>query len=206
MNRRSHLVHALSVGAASALGLLALPAQAQVTLAGVKFDPEVTVAGQKLQLNGAGVRFRLVFKVYAAGFYTPTKVTTNEAAIRASGVKRMQLVALRDVSGDEFGKLFSRSMEANANREEFSKSIAGVIRMGQIFADARNFKQNDIILLDYIPGTGTVISHRGKQMGEPIKESEFNNLLLKIWFGPKPVDEPLRQALLGGQSTANTNL
>ena len=97
-------------------------------------------------------------------------------------------------------------MEANSTREEFAKSIGNVVRMGQIFADARNFNEKDVILVDYVPGTGTVVSHKGKQMGEPFKEPEFNSLMMKIWFGPKPADEALRVALLGGQSTANTNL
>ncbi len=208
LTRRTHIQHGLALaGAATAgLGLIAQPALAQSTLAGVTFDKEVTVGGQKLQLNGAGVRFKVIFKVYAAALYTPTKVTTNEAVIRATGARRLHLVALRDVGGDEFGKLFTRSMEANASREEFAKSITNVIRMGQIFADARSFKEKDVILVDNVPGIGTVISHRGKQMGDAFKEPEFASLMMKIWFGPKPADEPLRQALLGGQSSANTNL
>ncbi len=182
------------------------PAAAQATIAGIKFEPEVTVGGQKLVLSGAGVRFRVVFKVYAAALYTPTKITRNEEAIRTTQPKRLHMVALRNVGGDEFGKLFTRGMEANASREEFAKSVSSVIRMGQVFADAREFKQGDVILIDYIPGTGTVVSHRGKQMGDAFKEPEFHSLLMKIWFGPKPVDDALRVALLGGQSSANTNV
>ena len=202
MNRRIPLTAGLCLAATG----FSSTANAQAAFAGVKFDAEATVAGQKLQLNGAGVRFRAIFKVYAAALYTPAKITTNEAAIRISGPRRLHMIALRNVKGDDFGKLFTNSMEANASREEFAKSISNVVRMGQIFADARNFNEKDVILVDYVPGTGTVVSHKGKQMGEPFKEPEFNSLMMKIWFGPKPADEPLRVALLGGQSTANTNL
>jgi hypothetical protein len=191
--------------AVSVMGLLAGNALAQTTVAGVKYEPEISLGGQKLQLNGAGVRYRAVFKVYAAALYTPAKVTKNEEAIKATA-SRMHLVALRDVGGDEFGKLFTRSMEANASKEEFSKSINSVIRMGQIFAEAKQLSKGDVILLDYVPGTGTTISHKGKQMGDAFKEPEFHSLMMKIWFGPKPVDEALRGALLGGQTTANTNV
>jgi Chalcone isomerase-like len=191
--------------AVSVMGLVAGNALAQTTVAGVKYEPEINVGGQKLQLNGAGVRYRAVFKVYAAALYTPAKVTKNEEAIKATA-SRMHLVALRDVGGDEFGKLFTRSMEANASKEEFSKSINSVIRMGQIFAEAKQFSKGDVILLDYVPGTGTTITHKGKQLGDAFKEPEFHSLMMKIWFGPKPVDEALRGALLGGQTTANTNV
>ena len=44
-----------------------------VELAGVQFPQQVNVAGKPLQLNGAGVRYKAVFKVYAAGLYVPAK-------------------------------------------------------------------------------------------------------------------------------------
>ncbi len=189
-----------------ALGMAAASAGAQTTIAGIKYEPEVSLGGQKLLLNGAGVRFRAVFKVYAAGLYTPGKITENEDVIKTSTASRLHLVALRDVGGEEFGKLFVRGMEANATREEFAKSISSVVRMGQIFSDAKLFKQGDVILMDYVPGTGTVISHKGKPLGDAFKEADFHSLLMKIWFGPKPADEALRGALLGQKTSANSNV
>lgn len=61
--------------AVSVMGLVAGNALAQTTVAGVKYEPEISLGGQKLQLNGAGVRYRAVFKVYAAALYTPAKIT-----------------------------------------------------------------------------------------------------------------------------------
>ena len=132
-----------------------------------------------------------------------SNVGADEQTFTAS---RLHLVALRDVGGEEFGKLFVRGMEANATREEFAKSISSVVRMGQIFSDAKLFKQGDVILMDYVPGTGTVISHKGKPLGDAFKEADFHSLLMKIWFGPKPADEALRGALLGQKTSANSNV
>jgi hypothetical protein len=179
---------------------------AQTKLAEVVFPSEVTLGGQKLLLNGYGMRFRFGFRVYAAALYTPTKLAKNEDVIKPMVAKRLQLVAQRDVKGDEFGKLFTRAMEDNITKEEFSKIINGVIRMGNIFAEAKQFTKGDVILLDVVPGTGLVINFRGKQQGEPIKEPEFASNFFKIWFGPKPADEQLRRALLGEQTSANTNI
>lgn len=205
MNRQRFLkLSAGWVGMVAGFSMNAI-AQVQTSLAGVKFEPEITVSGQKLQLNGTGVRIRAIFRVYAAGLYSQTKMTKNEDVLKPS-LKRLHMVALRDVKGDEFGKLFTRAMEDNATREEFAKSINSVIRMGQIFADAKQFAKGDVITNDFIPGTGLVISHKGKPLGEPFKEPEFQSLLLKVWFGPKPVDNELRKALLGEQTTANTNI
>jgi hypothetical protein len=202
MKRKQFLV-ATAAGVTGLLG--GLPAWAQVKLADANFPGDATVAGQKLLLNGAGVRFRFGLKIYAAALYVPAKVSKNDDVIKAP-VKRMQLIAMRDIKSDDFGKLFSRAMEDNAPKEEFSKLVPGVLRLGAIFSEAKQFARGDVINLDYLPGTGTVINFRGKSQGEPIKEPEFNQLLMKIWFGSKPVDESLRKALLGEQSTANTNI
>ncbi len=201
MNRKLFL----NLCSAAFVACATLTAQAQTTMAGTKFDQEITVSGQKLQLNGTGVRIKAIFRVYVAALYMPTKVSKNEEVLKP-GIKRLHLVALRDVKGDEFGKLFTRAMEDNASREEFSKSINSVIRMGQIFADAKQFAKGDAIVLDFVPGTGLVVLHKGKPLGDAFKEAEFQSLMLKIWFGPKPADNELRKALLGEQSTANTNI
>ena len=157
-------------------------------------------------LNGYGVRFRFGFRVYTAALYTPTKLTKNEEVIRPTVTKRLHLVAQRDVKGDDFGKLFSRGMEENMSKEDFSKIVNGVIRMGNIFAEAKQFSKGDVILIDMIPGTGLVTTFRGKQQGEPIKEPEFSQAMMQIWFGKKPADDQLRKALLGESTSANTNI
>ena len=187
---------------AALLVALAAPASAQVTLAGAKFDPEVTLGGQKLALNGAGIRYKAVFKVYAVALYMPKKTAKIDDVLDAKVTKRLQLVALRDVGGDEFGKLFARAIEENATREEFAKSINAVVRMGQIFADQKQFTKGDVVLIDYVPGTGLAISAKGKQL-EVFKEPQFSSIMYKIWFGPHPPDTSLQKALLGEQNYTN---
>jgi Chalcone isomerase-like len=201
--RKNFLTHCLALASA---GLLPARAWAQTKLADVIFPNETTLGGQKLILNGFGMRFRLGFRVYAAALYTPTKLSKNEDVIKPSVAKRLHLVAQRDVKSEELGRLFSRGMEENMAKEDFSKIINGVMRMSTIFSDAKQFTKGDTILLDWVPSTGLAISYRGRQQGEPIKEAEFSENFYKIWFGTKPADEPLRRALLGEQSSANTNV
>jgi hypothetical protein len=203
LSRQNFLIAALASGSAAFVSPLAW---AQSKLAELILPNEIMLGEQKLLLNGYGMRFRFGFRVYAAALYTPTKLTKNEDVIKPTVPKRMQLVPQRDLRGDEFGKLFTRAIEENMTKEDFSKIINGVLRMGNIFAEARQFAKGDAIILDFLPGTGLVITFRGKQQGEPIKEPEFSQAMMQIWFGKRPADEPLRVALLGGQSTANTNI
>jgi Chalcone isomerase-like len=188
------------------LGLLPAVAWAQTKIADVIYPNEIMLGAQKLLLNGYGMRFRFGFRVYAAALYTPTKLTKNEDVIKPNIAKRMHMVAQRDVKGEDFGKLFARGIEENMAKEDFAKIINGVLRMSTIFAEAKQFAKGEVILIDVIPGTGMVVTFRGKQQGEPIKEPEFSQALMQIWFGRKPADEALRIALLGGQSSANTNV
>jgi hypothetical protein len=188
------------LSAATAAFMLLPPAFAQtqgVELAGVKYEPTAQVANTRLQLNGAGVRYKLVIKVYTAGLYLQGKAATPEAVLAASGPKRLQITMLRDIDGNELGKLFTRGMQDNASREEFAKSIPGTIKMGEIFATRRKLAAGESFAVDWVPGTGTVISVNGKTAAEPIKEPEFFSALMHIWLGKSPADAQLKDALLG---------
>jgi hypothetical protein len=50
---------------------LACSAQAAIDVNGIKFEDLAKVGGKELKLNGAGMRTKLVIKVYAAGLYLP---------------------------------------------------------------------------------------------------------------------------------------
>lgn len=168
---------------------------------GVKYDNVVTLANTKLQLNGAGVRYKFV-KVYTAGLYLTGKSATPEAVLAATGPRRMHIVMLREINADELGRLFTKGMEQNASREEFSKVIPGVIKMGEIFAARRKLASGDYFSIDYVPGVGSSIVVNGKPASEPIKEPEFFNALMKIWLGKSPADANLKEALLGKSAAA----
>jgi hypothetical protein len=179
--------------------LLAAPATHAATVdhAGVKLEDLATVAGSPLVLNGAGIRYKAVFKVYVAGLYLGQKADTPEAVLAMAGPKRISITMLRDIDSAELGKLFSRGMEDNMDRSAFSRLIPGVLRMSQVFSDHKNLKEGDSFLVDWVPGTGAVLTIKGKVEGAPFKEPEFFNALLRIWLGPKPADWMLKDALLG---------
>jgi len=64
---------------------------------GQKFEPTVALGGQTLTLNGAGLRKRAIFKVYAAGLYVGKKSTDAAAIVNDKGPRRVSLRMLRDV-------------------------------------------------------------------------------------------------------------
>lgn len=201
-NAMLHLVPMLRAAALS-FGILLFPAlalSATIEVSGVKLEDRLVVGGSNLQLNGAGVRYKAVFKVYTAGLYLSEKASTTEAVMAASGPKRMTITMLRDIDSAELGKLFSRGMEDNMDRRAFSRLIPGVLRMSQVFSDHKRLQTGDTFQIDWIPGTGTVLTIKGKVEGDPFVEPEFFNALMRIWLGPKPADWQLKDALLGKAS------
>lgn len=214
MQRRTLLATPVLCGLAAALGMLGevgaaqaqvpapLPAASSATAAGVEvsgiyYPTQVQVAGSTLQLNGAGVRYKFVFKVYTAGLYLAGHATTPAAVDAAAGPKHLHVVMLREINANELGKLFTRGMQDNAPRETFSRSIPGTLRMADIFSTRKKLVAGDSFSVDWVPGAGTVVMVNGEPQGAPIKEPEFFNALLSIWLGPNPADSQLKDALLG---------
>ena len=193
---RTYVAPSWLLSAALALGASTGAAQV-VEVSGVKLEPRISVAGKPLQLNGAGVRYRAVFRVYTAGLYLEQKADTTEAVMAQGGPKRMTITMLRDIDSGELGKLFARGMEDNMDRKQFSRLIPGVMRMSQVFTDHKQLKTGETFVLDWIPGTGTVLTVKGQVEGEPFREPEFFEALMRIWLGPKPADWQLKDALLG---------
>lgn len=169
-----------------------------VEVANVKYEPTLDLAGQKLVLNGAGIRYKFVVKVYTAGLYLTHKAGTTPEVLAAPGPKRIHIQMLRDIDGNELGKLFTKGMEANSPRDEFIKCINGVLKLSEVFASRKQLNSGDSFSVDYVPGIGSTLLLNGKPlMTEPIKEPEFFTALLRIWLGDKPADDSLKDALLG---------
>jgi len=191
------LFHALAAGLIALCA--ATGAGAAQDINGVKVEDNITVAGTKLQLNGAGIRYKAIFKVYVGELHTTQKVTSLEELVAAPGPKRLSMTFLREIEAGPFGKLLTRGVEDNVPKNEMSKLVPGLIRMGDIFTVNKALMPGDVIHLDWIPGTGMVITAKGKVQGEPFKEPEFFKAIMSIWFGPSPADFKLKEAMLGGK-------
>jgi|SRR5450830_95648 len=189
-----HLV--LALGATLfAFNALAAP----VEIHGVKLEDTAQVHGTQLQLNGAGTRYKFVVKVYVAGLYLAKKVNTPDEVISQPGPKRLSITMVRDVDANEFGKLLTRGIEDNMGKAAISKLIPGLLRMGKIFFDHKKLVVGDNFTIDWVPGSGTVITVKDVVQGEPFQEPEFFKALMMIWLGSSPADYKLKEALLGGK-------
>ncbi|MCZ2405575.1 MAG: chalcone isomerase family protein [Burkholderiales bacterium] len=172
-------------------------AHAAVEIAGVKVEDTITVGGTKLQLNGAGIRYKGPFKVYVGDLYTTRPVKSLDELIAAPGPKRLSMTFVREINSGEFGKLLTRGIEDNVSRQELSKIIPGMIKMGDIFAANKSFVPGDVCALEWDPAKGLSIWAKGKLQSEPFQDPAFFRALMSIWFGQSPADWKLKEELLG---------
>ncbi len=195
MNRRNIIKRLMA--AAFLAGSFSLPVFAAVEVAGVKFDDTLNVAGKELKLNGAGLRTKIIFKVYAAGLYLTEKKNSVPDVLASQGPRRVSITMLREVSSEDFGKAFLEGLNNNTDKNERSKIASQTMKFGEVFAQIQTLKKGDQMLLDWTPGEGTQCYLNGKKIGELMPDVAFYNAVLRIWLGDHPVDSSLKPALLG---------
>jgi hypothetical protein len=178
-------------------GLALLTAGAAMTaeVGGIALEDRTTVGGQELVLNGAGIRTRVIFKVYVASLYLPQQAGDVQGVL-AESPRRIQLNLLRTLSADQLAEALSDGLaEANAPAD-----LAAVKpQADQLLAIMKAFKEireKDVVTLDFVDGA-TKVGWNGEVKGT-IPGAAFNQALTKIWLGDKPVQADLKKALLGG--------
>ncbi len=184
-------------GLAMALvGVVAFSAQAAVELEGVQLDDTATVAGTRLVLNGAGVRKRGYFKTDVTALYLPERRNSADAVYKTNGVRRLVLVLLRDIPSATISRYFVGDFKQVATDAEFKQVINEVGQMGQIYGNLSRVSKGDVVVIDWIPGSGMNATINGKSMGSPIKSDLFFEIYMRMYLSPSVPDE-FRNALLG---------
>jgi hypothetical protein len=198
MNRIQFVRLALAA-ALSGLAAVAGNAVAQtVEVEGVKFEPTVQVGGTALQLNGAGVRTRAIFKVYAAGLYVPQKANSAAALLAQKGPRRMVIAMLRNVDADSFSGALNDGLKANLSEAQVAGFKTQIDALNANLKAVGEAKKGDLIHFEFTPEAGTRVLVNGQPRGSAIPGEEFFAAVLRIWLGDKPVDGALKKGLVGG--------
>ena len=162
---------------------------------GVKVDETAQVGGSALVLNGAGVRTKLMFKVYAAGLYLTQKQTNAHAVISDTGNKRVSMHFFRELSSEKLLHGMNEGFKDNNSATEMTAIEPQMKAFRQMMTSAKAVKEGDVIVLD-LTSAGTQVSLNGKLLGN-IDGTAFNQALLRVWLGGNPVDAALKKAMFG---------
>lgn len=174
--------------------ILSCPAAAR-EMAGVSISDQVSQAdGTVLKFNGAGIRSKFVIKVYLAMLYMENPSNERDQVIGDPGAKQLIMHFLyKEVGKDDLIEAWNAGFEGNGSPAQLEELKADIERFNSMFDTVR---KGDRIVLDYAPGTGTVVTIAAVEKGT-IAGKDFNDLLLAIWLGDKPVGKKLRDGLLG---------
>jgi hypothetical protein len=180
--------------------LLALNTAQAVEVAGVSFDDKIKLGNSELIANGAGMRKKAFFKVYAMAFYLPEKQAETEAALAAKGAKRISISLLRDLSAQQFVDALDEGVAENHSETETAALKERVKQFSEAMLTVGEAKTGTRVTIDWLPESGTRLTVNGQTKGKDIAGDDFYKALLKIWLGSKPVQADLKQALLGKTS------
>lgn len=161
---------------------------------GFETPDTIDVAGETLTLNGAGLRTKLVIKVYVGALYL-AQASQDAAAIVAAD--ESMAIRLQVRSG-----LLNREKMQTALLDGFKKSTKGNTAPIQAEIDQmmgymnESIEKKDIYLLAYNPDSGTVLSKNGTEVGT-IPGLVFKQALFGIWLSDSPVQAKLKKSMLG---------
>ncbi len=184
------------VCAVSALLLSAAASAVEVSGITVAERARIGSSGTNLVLNGAGVRTRLIFRIYVAALYLPAKITSGEEILRDDQPRRLLLLMLRDLTAKEMTTSMTEALNETLTPAERAPLASRVQQFNAILEALRDVRQGTQIAIDYVPQRGTSVLVDGKEKGR-IPGADFNQALLRMWIGARPRDVELRTALLG---------
>jgi hypothetical protein len=176
--------------------LLSLPALA-TEVAGVKLEDRIKLGTAELALNGAGVRTKAFFKVYAIGLYLPEKKSAADAVLALKGAKRIHIVTLRDLSAQQFVDALVEQINKNHSEAELAALKPALDEFKATLLALNAAPEGTAIAIDFAPDAGTRLAANGQAKGKAIPGDEFYRALLRIWLGEKPAQADLKEALLG---------
>jgi hypothetical protein len=179
------------------LALAMVPAWAAIDIKGARFNDTYRLGNQALSLNGAGIRVKLIVNVYAAGLYVPKKDHSAAGLISQPGPKSMQIVLLRNLTGDDFADAMVKGFHHNNSDADIAKYQAQIEEIRGMMATFGEVKKGTTIRIDFTPGSGVQVLMDGVLRGEQAVGEDFFAAVLRIWLGQSPVDSDLKSALLG---------
>jgi len=122
------------------------------------------------------------------------------AALAAKGAKRISISLLRDLSAQQFVDALQEGMAHNHSEAEMAALKERMKQLSDALLAIGEAKSGTAVQLDWLPESGTRLTVNGQVKGKDIAGDDFYKALLKIWLGGKPVQDDLKQALLGKAS------
>jgi hypothetical protein len=184
----------LRIIASFILGLALLPAAQAIEINDVEVADSIQVAEQSLALNGTGIRSKFFLNIYIGALYLNEKSSDAEKLIAADEAMTIRLYIT--------SSLIDGEKMSEATLDGFVKSTGG--NLGPIQKEVESLigafrdavEDNDVFDLQYVPGTGVSVVRNGETK-VVVPGLEFKKALFGIWLSEDPVQDDLKDGMLG---------
>jgi hypothetical protein len=158
-----------------------------------KIETQVAGKAVKLDLTGAGLRKRVVFKVYTIASYVEAGagVRSADALAAADCPKQLHLVMERDVDGKELAEAVEKAIHKARGDDAFTDELKVLAETMKALA----LKKGDHVRLTNVPKKGIECDIAGKKQ-VVIESSDFSRAIWEIYLGKKNIDDDLKKALV----------
>lgn len=174
------------------LVMITASAAGALTVKGVDFADQVTIAEKKLYLNGVGIKKNFFSSIYACGLYLPHPTYDADKAIKADLCKQVIIHFKSKFSKDKLIEGWNDGF-FNNSQEKLYILQERITTFNTFF---RDMAANDRITFSYIPKQGTTVKINDETKGT-IPGSDFMQALWAIWLGSNPADSDLKKGMLG---------
>lgn len=163
-------------------------------IAGVLVQETVqTESGVTLNLNGAGIRKKFFMDIYLAELYLEKQGNTTEEIINYPGQKRLVMhILYKEIPLDKLVEGWNDGFNNNTSKTILQSLQSRIDEFNSMFTAVTKDQE---IIFDYLPEQGTKVRIAGQDKGI-IPGKDFNDALLAIWLGEKPVTKKLKKDLL----------
>ncbi|MBB6479395.1 chalcone isomerase family protein [Spirochaeta isovalerica] len=173
--------------------LMLVPAFAGTTIAGVSVSDSVSYEGINFNLNGAGIRTKVVIRLYVGSLYTAQSVSDSGPVLDGPvpSVIRLDIISkiiTSELMRETIEEGFDKAMGGNTAplRKEIDDFIA-------IFSD--EISKGDQFTFVSLPGI-SLTAYKGSRKLATINNDRFRQTLFTIWLGDDPADGRLKKAML----------
>lgn len=165
----------------------------------VTMDESVEVSGEKLLLNGMGLRkvtrFGIPIKVYVAGLYLKEKSSDSDAIINSDSVKHLVM---------EFVRPVDRKSLITSYREAYEKNCQVDCDKKDLFTQFKNLvvsvRKKNRVIFTFEKDKMTMESTGPNAKKGTLDSASLSKNVLAIFINKKsPPTEEFRTAVLGGQ-------
>lgn len=159
---------------------------------GGKVLPDNMKAGDnELTINGAGLRKKLIIKVYAGALYLPKSCSNAKSIIEADEPMAVKMHFIYKSVAPE--KLIE-AWNTGFGKSEISNLQDEIKTFNSYFT--KDAVKNDVYDIIYVPEVGTSV-YMNNELKGTIAGLEFKKAVFSIWLGEQTELPKLKKAMLG---------